>query len=169
MKTKPSIIIVFALAAMTLCVATGCRPALTEDDRDAMWSAVSSNKFEEVKRLVEEDERRAHVMTDRKGEYTALHHAIVYNKHDVRIAEYLLQKGADPNTQTRTGFTPLHTAVWDSNLPAVEVLMKYGADVNLKEFKRQESPLEMSRRYGGKSHLTAAMERHLQSQDVAGR
>ncbi len=135
-----------------------------------MWGAVSSNELEEVQRLVEEDERRAYMDTDRKGEYTALHHAISYNKNDVRIAEYLLLKGADPNTQTNTGWTPLHTAVWDSNLPAVELLMKHGADVTLKEFKKQESPLEMSRRYGGStSHITGAMERYLQSQSVASR
>ncbi len=154
-------------AAIALAVSIGCAPSLTEEDRSQMWSAVSSNNFEKVQSLVEDDVRRANMVTSRKDNYTAVHHCVVYNKDDTRIVEYLLQNGADPNIASDTGWTPLHTAVWDANLGYVEVLLQYGADVSLKDHKKERSPLEMARRSGATSHIVEAMERHLQNQRLA--
>ena len=58
---------------------------------------------------------------------TALH-AAMFQK-DTSIVVLLLDYGFDPNAKgTGNGYTPLHDAVWASNLEAAKILLAGGAD-----------------------------------------
>ncbi len=64
------------------------------------------------------------------------------------VIETLMQNGAsvnihdDPKTSidSTSGYTPLHAAGWYGNLSAIEVLMKHGADVRVREEKYHGTP-----------------------------
>ncbi|KAL7279459.1 hypothetical protein ACG7TL_007302 [Trametes sanguinea] len=64
--------------------------------------------------------------------YTALHHAcMAYPRAD--IARVLLEHGADPNRQDRFGSVPLLGAFQNESIDAIEVLMEFGARLDIKE------------------------------------
>ena len=67
----------------------------------------------------------------------------------VDIIELLLSFGADPNQHGLDDYTPLHMAVSESNLPAVEILLKGGADPRLRtRIDYCETPREMAEKMG---------------------
>ncbi|CDO75103.1 hypothetical protein BN946_scf185010.g28 [Trametes cinnabarina] len=64
--------------------------------------------------------------------YTALHHAcMAYPRAD--IARILLEHGADPNWQDRFGDVALNGAFQNESLDAIEVLMEFGARLDIKD------------------------------------
>jgi hypothetical protein len=63
------------------------------------------------------------------------------------IIKLLLSFGADPNQRGLNHYTPLHMAVSEGNLPAVEILLKGGADPRLRtRIDDCETPREMARK-----------------------
>ncbi len=46
------------------------------------------------------------------------------------VAKYLLENGADPNTMTEGGWTPLIAAAFAGNAILAKLLLEHGADVN---------------------------------------
>jgi uncharacterized protein len=61
------------------------------------------------------------------------------------IIKLLLSFGADPNQRGLNDYTPLHMAVSERNLPAVEILLKGGADPRLRtRIDDCETPREMA-------------------------
>jgi len=67
----------------------------------------------------------------------------------VDIIELLLSFGADPNQHGLNDYTPLHMAVSENNLPAVELLLKGGADPRLRtRIDDCETPREMAEKVG---------------------
>jgi ankyrin repeat protein len=72
------------------------------------------------------------------------------------ILRLLLQFRADPNQRGINDYTPLHMAVTEGNLEAVEVLLHHGADKTLRtRIDEYETPLEMAEKAG--LHAIAAM------------
>jgi RNA polymerase sigma factor (sigma-70 family) len=63
------------------------------------------------------------------GAFAALHRAI-FNCDQVLTA-FLLEQGADPNAQTRSGHTPLHIAVLYNHPEAIAPLLAARADPNI--------------------------------------
>jgi ankyrin repeat protein len=61
-----------------------------------------------------------------------LYYACRYGRHSV--AKWLLQYGANPDIQMKVApkSTPLHVAKYRGHLSIVELLLEYGADVNIK-------------------------------------
>jgi len=65
-----------------------------------------------------------------------------------RVVEALIEAGADVNVhdETKTAidrtsrYTSLHGAAWNGNLGAIEVLMRHGADVTVREEKYHGTP-----------------------------
>ena len=57
--------------------------------------------------------------------------AVIYKR--VKVLEYLLNKGANPNEQDENGFTALHFAVQENSPDIVEILLKHKADVCLSD------------------------------------
>jgi ankyrin repeat protein len=65
------------------------------------------------------------------------------------IIKLLLTYGADPNQRGINDYTPLHMAVGERHLPAVEVLLEAGADPRLRTtIDDFETPREMAERAG---------------------
>jgi uncharacterized protein len=65
------------------------------------------------------------------------------------ILKLLLASGADPNQRGINDYTPLHMAVGERHLPAIEVLLQAGADPRLRtRIDDYETPFEMAERAG---------------------
>jgi ankyrin repeat protein len=61
------------------------------------------------------------------------------------IMKLLLQFGADPNQRGINDYTPLHMAVGEQNLPAVQLLLEAGGDPQLRtRIDDYETPREMA-------------------------
>jgi uncharacterized protein len=77
------------------------------------------------------------------------------------IIKLLLSFGADPNQRGLNDYTPLHMAVGEQNLPAVELLIAAGADPRLRtRIDDCETPREMAEKMGRSdmAELLAAQE-----------
>jgi len=77
------------------------------------------------------------------------------------IIKLLLSFGADPNQRGINDYTPLHMAVGEQNLPAVELLIAAGADPRLRtRIDDCETPREMAEKMGRSdmAELLAAQE-----------
>ena len=56
------------------------------------------------------------------------------------VIKHLVHKGADVNRQTQLNKnTPLHYAAQDNNTVVTQLLLKYGADMNLKNINNKTS------------------------------
>ena len=65
------------------------------------------------------------------------------------IVQLLLSFGSDPNQRGLNDYTPLHMAVGERNLRAVEVLLEAGADPRLRtRIDECETPREMAEKVG---------------------
>ena len=65
------------------------------------------------------------------------------------IIKLLLSFGADPNQRGLNDYTPLHMAVGEENLPAIELLIDAGADPRLRtRIDNCETPREMAEKMG---------------------
>ena len=77
------------------------------------------------------------------------------------IIKLLLSFGADPNQRGLNDYTPLHMAVGEGNLPAVELLIASGADPRLRtRIDDCETPRKMAEKMGRSdmAELLAAQE-----------
>lgn len=81
-----------------------------------------------------------------------------HKQRRTRIAEMLIQAGADVNSQRRidlgcdlgTYATVLYEAAYFNNQPVIDVLLRYGADVNVttsKGFTVLQKLIEMTERH----------------------
>jgi ankyrin repeat protein len=67
--------------------------------------------------------------SDKEGK-TALHYAVSQSNPNMNIIQFLVEHGADLNSRTKSGCTPLFMACWFGNREAAEWLCKAGASVN---------------------------------------
>lgn len=60
--------------------------------------------------------------------------ALMYGVRDgkLKVAEYLLTRGADPNITDKQGFAPLHVAVARNDIELVKRLLSHGAAINAR-------------------------------------
>ncbi|KAI0536846.1 ankyrin repeat-containing domain protein [Xylaria digitata] len=75
-------------------------------------------------------------------DYHALNEAI--RQHDLEAVRLLLLFGADPNTPSHQGVSPLVAAVEEGFLDAAAILLKYGADSNLPPASEHDSPFALA-------------------------
>jgi ankyrin repeat protein len=67
----------------------------------------------------------------------------------LEIIKLLLTFNTDPNQRGINDYTPLHMAVSEHHLPAIEVLLEAGADPRLRtRIDDHETPFEMAERAG---------------------
>lgn len=66
---------------------------------------------------------------------TALHLAVLDN--DAAQLEFLLAHNASPNARDAQGHTPFHYAIAHKDLQVAQRLLKAGADVNVRDWKRR--------------------------------
>ncbi|HEU4963043.1 MAG TPA: ankyrin repeat domain-containing protein [Bacilli bacterium] len=70
-----------------------------------------------------------------------LHSAVA--RGSVRIAEMLLQAGAQVNAKQESGFTPMHEAALQGNVEMANLLLAHGADASLRK-DDGETPLDVA-------------------------
>jgi ankyrin repeat protein len=110
--------------------------ALIEDPLQgeaALWGAASSGKFEMVKFLCEEGNVDANAK-DSNGRTALCYAAGIRSNSELResgteMAEFLLQRGADPNLYSSSAEGPLHQAAVYNHVEMLELLLKHGADI----------------------------------------
>lgn len=71
---------------------------------------------------------------------------------NAKIIEILLKYGADVNSKSDSGDTPLHIAAQDGHTKIVEILLKSGADVNSLD-SRDQTPLHFAGYNGSSNHI----------------
>ncbi len=71
----------------------------------------------------------------------ALHSAAAHSDQAraVELARIVLEAGGDPNARQHGGFTPLHEAAGNGNLPLIELLLQRGADPALTNDKGERA------------------------------
>jgi ankyrin repeat protein len=69
--------------------------------------------------------------------------ALIYGIRDgkFKIAEYLLEAGADHGLTDKRGFTPLHIAVARNDIRLVQCLLDHGAAINVRTKNDGRTPL----------------------------
>ncbi|OBZ71594.1 hypothetical protein A0H81_08449 [Grifola frondosa] len=65
--------------------------------------------------------------------YTALHHATMNSNARPDLARILLQKGANVNHRDRYGGVPLMGAFMNNQIPSIDLLMEFGADLDIMD------------------------------------
>ncbi|XP_052785167.1 ankyrin repeat domain-containing protein 39-like [Mya arenaria] len=93
-----------------------------------IWTAALDGSYDDVINCLEKKGINPDVL-DSSG-YTALHYAS-RNGH-TSVCQLLLEKGASPNVQTRSGgVTPLHRAAYCGHTDTLRLLLTSGADPNI--------------------------------------
>lgn len=118
---------------------------LTENDYPLLIYFAAQLELPDVLDLVLKDVKKwiknsSSNLLDTRGDHdrTALHYAV--REGNKRIVNFLLEKGANPNSKTKMDFTPLHYAVALENLEICRLLLAKGADANV-ESTQEGSPL----------------------------
>jgi hypothetical protein len=94
---------------------------------------IKSNTLEAVKKLVANVNPAVNIGVNKKLSETGctlLHYACLHGK--VAIAEYLIQKNADVNAQTKFGCTPIHWAAQQGSKEIFQLLIGKGANIRSK-------------------------------------
>ena len=114
----------------------------TLEDRADIWDAAHAGdgNLDTVKTLVKslgdptgKCFRKTIEERDGHGQCTVLH--LVCVNGATKILKFLIEIGADVNTHTHTGRTPLHDATYHGNETCVKLLLAHGADVLAKTRK----------------------------------
>ncbi|XP_061888350.1 cyclin-dependent kinase 4 inhibitor D-like [Entelurus aequoreus] len=98
------------------------------DAAKALTFAAAKGSLGEVQRILEEC--RLHPDTVNEFGRTALQVMMMGNS---KVADVLLEKGADPNVQDKQGIAPIHDAARTGFLDTVQVLVEHGASVNVAD------------------------------------
>lgn len=103
--------------------------------RLAIWEATSSHKEEAVKILLQ-----AGADINMRYKATSYNDAILmaagngdppkFAEEDAKIIKLLIKSGANPNSLSDEGKTPLYGSIFRSSVPKVKVLLENGADPN---------------------------------------
>jgi ankyrin repeat protein len=121
------------LEVVRFLIAKGALTDYPFQGETALWRAASNGHFEMVKFLCEEGDVDANAK-DSNGQ-TALYYAAGIRSHSefkasgTEMAEFLLQKGADPNLYGSSSEGPLHRAATYDHVEMVELLLRHGADI----------------------------------------
>ena len=111
-------------------------------EENSLVFAVRTYNQEQVELLVENG---ADINFSKKGEDSALENAILnaMNGKGSKMAEYLITKGAFLTAGSSLGFSELHWAVNQNNLPLVKTVLAFGAPVDYED-RKGSTPLVLA-------------------------
>jgi ankyrin repeat protein len=113
--------------------------ASEEDGRTPLHLASCKGRAEAVRLLLE---NKADVNAAGENGRTALHDAS-YEGH-AEAVRMLLNRKPNVNTAAKDGWTPLHNAAYNGHAKMVKMLLEAGADVLVKDFVGDETPLMLA-------------------------
>ncbi|MGD0498248.1 MAG: ankyrin repeat domain-containing protein [Bryobacteraceae bacterium] len=119
---------------------------------DRLIEAAGEGRKDEVEALLSHG---ADVDAARDG-ITALWYAA--SEQHPAIVEFLLNRGAEPNTRPGSGFSPLMRGVQNDDLATVQVLVEHGADLELPD-PDGNTPLMMAALLGESSMVKFLLDR----------
>jgi len=90
------------------------------------------------------------------GEITVLYQACTDSSLDIDIVNLFVDAGADVNSKTKAGYTPLFLAVQNKRKPIVEYLISKGARINEKNGLNDDSALHKAC-YSGSLEMTKTL------------
>lgn len=122
----------------------------TTDGFTALHIAIYKNNYPLTKRLLETKEVDINKPT-KEDLFTPIHIAIRFCNQPYNILEELIKAGANINSKTKRGRTPLHLAVIRGDAGSVQYLIQKGANINTIT---TESDYDQ----GGKTPLDDALE-----------
>src|SRR5579862_1275465 len=118
--------------AVKYCIEKGCNPHFLQGDLSIAMTLAQRGSFQSLKALVEIG--HVSLTTQDNDGRTALHYAAVNNSPKAaEIIDYLVEKGADVNAQTKYKMTPLFDAVALRRTPAILALLKNGARLDIQD------------------------------------
>ena len=106
-----------AVVLVAVLMVTGCSSTRT------IWEAARNGKLKTVKKLIEEDPSlvdKPHVDAiemDKGNKWTPLRYAV--EEHHYKIAQYLLDHGADPLKAAGSNHTPYHVSREDRRMERI--------------------------------------------------
>jgi ankyrin repeat protein len=116
-----------------LLIEAGANPNLSNDsEQTALHAAGNFGEYEIAKIILEtclSSKKMINLNAEDLYGLTPLHFAC--RAGNLRVAELLLEWGADANVQEKYGFTPLHEAVESNHIEIVRLLIRKGADKNV--------------------------------------
>ncbi len=96
----------------------------------SVHTLISQGLFDEFVAKVQEDEANLSLIHTENG-LSPIHYAVIHN--NLAVLAFCLAKGTDPNTQAADGATALHYAARTDNHEAARLLLKYHANVNIRD------------------------------------
>ncbi|XP_005992267.1 ankyrin repeat and SOCS box protein 16 isoform X2 [Latimeria chalumnae] len=146
-------------ASVNMIVETAC-DELAWSSELGLWSLIPKQKYTSALRICAArgyTDCLKHLLTygadvnAAPGGLNALHDASMNGHFD--CTQLLLNHGADPNTLSKEGFAPLHLCTTPETLSIAELLLEYGAKVNLRTKDSLNTPLHVAAKQGLEKHL----------------
>lgn len=121
----------FLTCTVVSCVSSKNNSLDERTNGDRLLFCVIKGDFQEVQRLINEGADVNYQNSPlRNG---TLHANQMVKKEDLEILKYLLDKRANVNMQNSEGSTPLKHAVVGNRVESIKILLKYGADTEIKD------------------------------------
>ncbi len=116
-----------------LLIQAGANPNLSNDSEQTALHAAGNFGETDIAKVILEtcltNKKMINLNAEDLYALTPLHFAC--RAGNLRMAELLLEWGAEPNAQEKYGFTPLHEAVESNHIEIVRLLLRKGADKNI--------------------------------------
>lgn len=94
-------------------------------------NAINSGNLNLVKKLIEEN-NDLDINSQRNNGWTFLHYSVAQGER--KIANFLLENGANPDIKNHINNYPLNYAINYENIEIVKLLLEYHADINIVDF-----------------------------------
>lgn len=127
---KIRILSIWMVIVMIGVLLSACSKKSNNDYNYKFYNAIENGNLEIVKEGIEDGENINEMKV--KSSYEASPIKLAMEKNNNKIAEYLIENGADVNYNCKTGESLLMFSAYNADYKFSDLLIKHGADVNKK-------------------------------------